>query len=146
MLSPSDHREKGRLPSPRHSRLREGRSADPRDCGVSTQPETEAKTQSAPTAVLMPQRVHERRTVTGVDDSYWLRYCHGFRVESARGRCGIVEDVLYGAEHDHPSALAVRGGLFGQRLEVIPIETVDSVQPSRKLLILEDSRRAPESS
>jgi hypothetical protein len=108
---------------------------------VSTQPETDALTQKALAAALMPERAHERRTVTGVGDDYWLRHCHGFRVESPRGRRGIVEDVLYGAEHDHPSALVVRGGLFGQRLELIPIETVDSVEPSRKLLTLDDSRR-----
>jgi hypothetical protein len=75
--------------------------------------------------------------VTQVGNGYWLRHCHGFRVDSPRGRLGIVEDVLYGAEHDHPSALAVRGGLFGQRLELVPIETVDTVEPSSKRVALE---------
>lgn len=78
----------------------------------------------------------ERRIVTQGGNGYWLRHCHGFRVDSPRGRLGIVEDVLYGAERDHPSALAVRGGLFGQRLELVPIETVDRVEPSRKRLML----------
>jgi hypothetical protein len=71
--------------------------------------------------------------VTQVGNGYWLRHCHGFRVDSPRGRLGVVEDVLYGAEHDHPSALAVRGG---QRLELVPIETVDTVEPSRKRMTL----------
>jgi hypothetical protein len=78
-----------------------------------------------------------------VGDGYWLQNCHGFRVDSPRGRRGVVEDVLYGAERDHPSALAVRGGLFGQRLEFIPIKRVDSVEPSRKLLTLDDSHGNP---
>jgi hypothetical protein len=82
--------------------------------------------------------------VTRVGDSYWLRDCHGFRVHSPRGRRGIVEDVLYDADHDHPSLLAVRGGLFGERLELIPIETVDSVEPRRKLLTLHDPRGDPQ--
>jgi hypothetical protein len=77
--------------------------------------------------------------VTQVGNGYWLRHCHGFRVDSPRGRLGIVEDVLYGAEHDRPSALAVRGGLFGQRLELVSIETVDTVEPSRKRLTLEET-------
>jgi hypothetical protein len=81
-------------------------------------------------------RTAERRTVTHVSDGYWLRNCHGFRVETPRGRLGIVEDVLYGAEHDEPAALAVRGGILGQRREVIPVETVDSIEPSRKRLTL----------
>jgi hypothetical protein len=98
-----------------------------------------------PQALGRAGRIEQRESApqhqTGVGDDYWLRHCRGFRVHSRRGRRGIVEDVLYGAEHDHPSALVVRGGLFGQRLELIPIETVDSVEPSRKLLTLDDSRR-----
>lgn len=71
-----------------------------------------------------------------VGDGYWLRHCHGFRVDSPRGRVGIVEDVLYGAERDRASALAVRGGLFGQRVELIPIEEVDTIAPRRKRIVL----------
>ena len=141
MLDASDYGEKRHLPSPRHPRLWDCRSADLHDSGVSTQPETDAQMQKALASALMPDRAHEGRTVTGVGDDYWLRHCHGFRVDSTQGRRGIVEDVLYGAEHDHPSALVVRGGLFGQRLELIPIETVDSVDPRRKLLTLRDSGR-----
>lgn len=74
-----------------------------------------------------------------VSDGYWFRHCHGFRVDAPRGRVGIVEDVLYGAEHDRPSALAVRGGLFGQRLELVPIEDVETIDPRLKRLFL----RAP---
>jgi hypothetical protein len=143
MLGATDSGEKGQPPSPRPIRLREGGSADPHDSRVSTQPETDAQMQKALAAALTPEPAHERRAVTGVDDDYWLQHCHGFRVESPRGRRGIVEDVLYGAEHDHPSALVVRGGLFGQRLELIPIETVDSVEPRRKLLTLHDSLGDP---
>lgn len=74
--------------------------------------------------------------MTRVGNGYWLSHCHGFRVDSPRGRLGIVEDVLYGVEHDRPSALAVRGGLFGGRLELVPIETVHTVEPRRKRLTL----------
>jgi hypothetical protein len=74
--------------------------------------------------------------VTRPSDGYWLRHCHGFRVDTPRGRLGIVEDVLYGAVHDEPSALAVRGGVLGWRRELVPVETVDSIEPSRKRLTL----------
>lgn len=76
------------------------------------------------------------RAQAPVSDGYWLRHCHGFRVDTPRGRVGIVEDVLYGAHHDRPSALAVRGGLFGRRLELVPIEEVDTIDPRRKRLVL----------
>lgn len=71
-----------------------------------------------------------------VSDDYWLRHCHGFRVDIPRGRLGIVEDVLYGAEHDRPSALAVRGGFFGRRLELVSVEDVDTVDPRHKRIVL----------
>ncbi len=74
-----------------------------------------------------------------VDDGHWLRHCHGYRVDSPRGRVGIVEDVLYGADHDRPAALAVRGGLLGRRLELIPIEEVDTIHPRRNRLVLRAS-------
>ena len=67
---------------------------------------------------------------------YWTRNCHGFRVELARRRLGIVEDVLYGAEPDRPAALVVRGGVFGGRVELVPVEAVETIEPSRRRLTL----------
>jgi len=65
-------------------------------------------------------------------------HCHGFRVDSPHRRIGIVEDVLYGAETDRPAALAVRGGLFGNRIEVVPIESVATISPRLKRICLRD--------
>lgn len=81
---------------------------------------------------------HERKPMQGpsAPDGYWLWFCHGFKVVSPRGRLGIVEDVLYGAERERPSALAVRGGLFGTRVELVPVEEVVHVVPRSKLLAL----------
>jgi hypothetical protein len=78
----------------------------------------------------------EGRIVTQAGESYWLRHCHGFRVESPGGRLGIVEDVLYGEDPERPKALAVRGGLFGQRVELVPVEKVEAIEPDRKRLTL----------
>ncbi len=78
-----------------------------------------------------------------MDERYWTRNCHGFRVDSANGRLGIVEDVLYGTDPERPAALAVRGGLFGTRVELVPIEQLAVVEPSRrrvKLLPATDQR------
>jgi len=88
----------------------------------------------------------DRHGATGgpsAPDPYWLRQSHGFRVVSARGRLGIVEDVLYGADRERPSALAVRGGLFGTRVDIVPVEDVAHVIPRSKLLSLRaDEQRA----
>jgi hypothetical protein len=78
----------------------------------------------------------EGRIVTQAGESYWLRHCHGFRVETPGGRLGIVEDVLYGEDPERPTALAVRGGLFGQRVELVPVEKVEAIEPDRKRLTL----------
>ena len=70
----------------------------------------------------------------GEQAAYWLRRCQGFRVDSAGGRIGIVEDVLYGAEHDRPSALLVRSGIFKRRLEAISLDDVEAIYPRAQRL------------
>lgn len=65
----------------------------------------------------------------GEHAAYWLRRCQGFRVESQGQRVGIVEDVLYGAEHNRPSALLVRTGIFKRRLEAISVDDVEAINP-----------------
>jgi uncharacterized protein YrrD len=71
----------------------------------------------------------------GEQAAYWLRRCQGFRVESAAGeRMGTVEDVLYGAEHDRPSALLVRSGIFKRRLEAISLDDVEAIYPRTQRL------------
>jgi hypothetical protein len=67
-------------------------------------------------------------------DDYWLRNCHGFRVETPSGRLGLVEDVVYGAGPERPSALAVRGGILGRKLSVVPVDAVETIEPGRKRL------------
>ena len=72
----------------------------------------------------------------GEQAAYWLRRCQGFRVESDGRRIGIVEDVLYGAEHDRPSALLVRTGMLKRRLEAISLEDVEEIFPRAQRLSL----------
>jgi hypothetical protein len=71
----------------------------------------------------------------------WLPTCHGFRVELAAGRrVGIVEDVLFGDARD-PTALLVRGGLFGMRTTIVPVEAVVGVVPRAKRVLISDAER-----
>jgi hypothetical protein len=76
----------------------------------------------------------------GEQAAYWLRRCQGFRVDSGGRRLGIVEDVLYGAEHDRPSALLVRTGILKRRLEAISLEDVEAIYPRLQRLSLRDLR------
>ena len=69
--------------------------------------------------------------------SEWLRSCHGFRLEAEGKRLGVVEDVLYGQDRD-PAALLVRGGLFGTRATIVPVEEVVKVLPRSKRVIVRE--------
>jgi len=44
--------------------------------------------------------------------------------------------VLYGAEHDRPSALLVRTGIFRRNLEAISLEDVEAIYPREQRLSL----------
>lgn len=68
------------------------------------------------------------------DRDYWLCRCEGFRVESGRSRVGVIEEVRYRRFHDRPDELVVRGGLFGTRVALVPIEDVLEIVP-RQLLV-----------
>lgn len=68
----------------------------------------------------------------------WLSSSQGFRVEVDGSRVGVVEEVLYGAERHVPAALVVRGGLFGTRVHLVPVENVVSVNPQSKRIAIQE--------
>ena len=78
----------------------------------------------------------EPRPAQGEQAAYWLRRCQGFRIDSEGRRIGVVEDVLYGAEYDRPSALLVRTGIFKRKLEAIPLEHIEAIYPREQRLSL----------
>lgn len=74
----------------------------------------------------------------------WLSSWHGYGVEAGGSRVGVVEDVLFGVEHGVVAALVVRGGLFGTRVRIVTAESVASVRPrSRRVVLRDDSRVTP---
>jgi hypothetical protein len=72
---------------------------------------------------------------------YWLRRCHGFRVDSADGRIGTVENVRFDSPPAAPQALVVRVGLFGKRLLIFPVSEVEAILPRQQLVVLPASPR-----
>jgi hypothetical protein len=67
--------------------------------------------------------------------AYWLRTCEGFHVDSDSGHVGIVEEVRLSLQEE-PEALAVRAGVFGRRLVIVPVSTVERVVPRRRQVLL----------
>jgi hypothetical protein len=75
------------------------------------------------------------------DLDYWLRRCEGFRVDSPQGRVGFVEEVRYATRCDRPDLIAVRAGLLGRRLLILPVAEVAEILPGEELLVLHRSPR-----
>ncbi len=57
---------------------------------------------------------------------YWIAHSGGFRVDGPGGRIGIVEEVR---DDDGEPLLAVRAGLLGRRLLLIPAAEVFEILP-----------------
>jgi hypothetical protein len=76
------------------------------------------------------------------DVGYGLRRCDGFRVDSPEGRVGVVEEVRYASRCDRPDAIAVRAGLLGRLLLLVPVAEVAWIPPARERVVLHRSPRA----
>lgn len=64
-----------------------------------------------------------------LDEDYWLCRCDGFAVEAEGRRLGVVAELRYRSRHDRPDQLVVYGGVFGNRVLVVPIQDVEHVVP-----------------
>lgn len=62
------------------------------------------------------------------DAGYWLRNCHGFRVEAQGRKVGVVDDVLFGRQSE-PATLLVRTGLFRLGLRAISVDEIETIDP-----------------
>jgi hypothetical protein len=87
-------------------------------------------------------RGRPRPSGAATDVDYWLRRCNGFRVDTPEGRVGVVEEVRYASRCDRPDVIAVRAGLFGRLLLIIPVAEVAWILPERKQLVLHGSARS----
>lgn len=73
------------------------------------------------------------RTVTAQE----LARCERFRVDYPGGHLGIVEVVLHG-QYGEPEGVAVRGGLFGTRTTIVPVDEIADVDQEAGRLVLFD--------
>lgn len=73
------------------------------------------------------------------DRDYWLAHCEGYKVASPIRGLGVVEEVIPPAD-DRPGLLAVRGGLLGRRLMLVPTSDVAVVVPRAMRLFLRSTQ------
>jgi hypothetical protein len=85
-----------------------------------------AKEDTAVTTTLLP--ADDIRTPMSFDRDYWLSHCEGFRVETSGGPLGFVEELRAGVD-GHGDMLAVRAGLLGRRVVLVPVTEVDFIVP-----------------
>jgi hypothetical protein len=87
-------------------------------------------------------RRREDGTAFAGDDrfDFSLEACEGFRVDSDSGRIGIVDAVRLSGEKQ-AVALAIRTGLFGRRLRIVPVSEVERVVPRQRRVLLRSATR-----
>ena len=83
-----------------------------------------------------------RPSGAATDVDYWLRRCDGFRVHSPEGRVGVVEEVRYASRCDRPDVIAVRAGLLGRLLLIVPVAAIAEILPREERIVLHGSPRA----
>jgi hypothetical protein len=84
---------------------------------------------------------HERSfTADSAVGRYWLLNCVGFRVEGARGRTGIVEEVGLGPDGVDVLAVRRRGVLGG--VVLVPAQRVAWIHPWEDTIVLASHSRS----
>lgn len=75
-------------------------------------------------------------------DGARLSRCEGFRVDGPEGTIGFVEGLRFASRIDRPDLLEVRGGRFGRRLLLVPVEAVEEVLLDEERLLLRGAPQA----
>jgi hypothetical protein len=83
----------------------------------------------------------QRPSDAASDFDYWLRRCEGFRVYSPQGQVGKVEEVRYASRCDRPDVIAIRCGLLGRPLLIVPVGEVEEILPREERIVLHQSPR-----
>jgi hypothetical protein len=93
--------------------------------------ETRPRIRRGGTRLPLPLSPLRRSTASSAKDAfdrnYWLAHCEGFRVEAIEGTIGFVESVSPGPEGE--PMLAVRAGLLGRRVLIIPASSAAFIVP-----------------
>lgn len=59
---------------------------------------------------------------------YWLHHCEGYRVDGVHGRLGFVDEIRIDSVRAE-AFLAIRGGVLGRRVLVVPTTAVAAIVP-----------------
>lgn len=76
---------------------------------------------TAPPPALHPEPMFDR--------DYWIAHCEGYRVDGHEGRIGFVEEVRENPADPKTPLLAIRAGMLGHRILVVPANEVHVIAP-----------------
>jgi hypothetical protein len=68
-----------------------------------------------------------------------LRDCQDYAVESPDGHIGTVTEIIYAADDETPTALAIRAGRAGSRVLIVPVSELVEIQVTRHRITLRAS-------
>jgi hypothetical protein len=101
-------------------------------------------------ADALPKEALERRLVDlprvllPRERDYRLARSQGFAVFAGAHPLGVVEGVRYHSRTDRPDVLEVRSGRFNQRLLLIPVSEVETINPDEEAVIVNEACRPPQ--
>jgi hypothetical protein len=75
---------------------------------------------------------------------YQLARSEGFAVFAGAHALGVVEGARYHSRTDRPDVLEVRSGGFNQRLLLIPVSEVETINPDDEAVIVNEACRPPQ--
>jgi hypothetical protein len=73
------------------------------------------------------------------DRDRWLSRCDQFAVYAGERLLGTVDGIRYESRADRPDAIEVRGGPFGRRLLVLPVDEVEAVLPDEQAVLVDEA-------
>ena len=77
---------------------------------------------AAPLARSLPEPAFDR--------NYWVAHCEGYRVDGFEGRIGFVDEVRQNPADPATPLLAIRAGVLGRRILVVPANEVHLIVPA----------------
>jgi hypothetical protein len=73
------------------------------------------------------------------DRDHWLSRCDQFAVYAGERHLGTVDGIRYASRADRPDLIEVRGGPFGRRLLVLPVDEIEAVIPDEQAVIVSEA-------
>jgi hypothetical protein len=73
------------------------------------------------------------------DRDHWLSRCDQFAVYAGERLLGTVDGIRYESRADRPDLIEVRGGAFGRRVFVLPVDEIEAVLPDEEAILVNEA-------